>query len=74
MCIRDRAEATRRFLRQLDDVFGAADDPHPASDACVGSALFDWASEAHARGGYTYPSTGSRNAARSGRHPGDGYV
>ncbi|KAH8065925.1 oxidoreductase [Aureococcus anophagefferens] len=67
-----RGEATRRFLRQLDDVFGAADDPHPATNACVGSALFDWASEAHARGGYTYPSPGCLPLRAPFREPVDG--
>ena len=66
------AEATRRFLRQLDDVFGAADDPHPATNACVGSALFDWASETHARGGYTYPSPGCLPLRAAFREPVDG--
>ena len=67
-----RDEAVRRLLRQLDDVFGSAEDPQPATDRVVGAAFVDWRSEEFARGGYTFPSPGCLPLRAALREPVDG--
>ena len=52
-------ETVRRALRQLDAMFGGADNPSPASDAFLRAHVADWGLDPHALGGYSIPSRGA---------------
>ena len=54
----DTADVLRRFLNQLDAIFGTVKQPHPATTACVAFKINDWSQDLFARGAYTYPSPG----------------
>ncbi|KAG2490106.1 hypothetical protein HYH03_011412 [Edaphochlamys debaryana] len=58
-------EAQRRFLEQLDAIFGKPEDPHPASSSVVKGVVHDWAKEPYALGAYTYPSLGAELGDRA---------
>ncbi|EKX31703.1 hypothetical protein GUITHDRAFT_122115 [Guillardia theta CCMP2712] len=62
------AEIARKMMLQLDAIFGSSSDPNPATRACTGFLVKDWAQERLARGAYTFPSPdalGKREALAS---------
>ena len=50
------AEVARQTLLQLDAMFGTAAEPHPASGACDGFLVKNWAAHAHVGGAYSHPT------------------
>ena len=52
------AQAVRRALAQLDDMFGVPGAATPASAAFVSAAVVDWAQQPFIRGAYSYPTLG----------------
>ena len=50
------AEIARQTLLQLDAMFGTPAKPHPASDACDGFVVKNWADHAHVGGAYSHPT------------------
>ncbi|GLI62385.1 hypothetical protein VaNZ11_005004 [Volvox africanus] len=57
--------AQRRFLEQLDEIFGAPTDPRPASSSVVKGHVVDWSKEPYVRGAYSYPSLGAELGDRA---------
>jgi monoamine oxidase len=58
------AEAARRFVAQLDDMFGSASDPKPASSSLVRYEVFDWSKVEWVGGAYSYPTFGAEAGDR----------
>ncbi|KIY95491.1 hypothetical protein MNEG_12471 [Monoraphidium neglectum] len=58
------AEAARRFVAQLDEMFGSASDPAPASASLVRYEVFDWSEVEWVGGAYTFPSLGAEEGDR----------
>ena len=56
------AELARQMCLQLDAMFGTADAPHPASDACVGYLVKDWKSHPRIHGAYSHPTLHAHGA------------
>ncbi|GLC55793.1 hypothetical protein PLESTB_001029400 [Pleodorina starrii] len=61
----DPAEAQRRFLEQLDEIYGSATDPRPASSSVVKCTVVDWSKDPFVRGAYSYPSLGAELGDRT---------
>lgn len=57
-----KAELARRALRQLDDMFGTADDPSPATSACTARLVFNWGEVPFIGAAYSHPSRGAGRA------------
>jgi len=64
-------EAVRKFLDQLDEMFGSSSGSssdsssrRPASSAYVKAHVFDWAQEPYVGGAYSYPSLGAHDGDR----------
>ena len=53
------SEVARQTLLQLDAMFGTAETPHPASGACDGYLVKNWAAQPHAFGAYSHPTLGA---------------
>ncbi|KAI8469401.1 MAG: amine oxidase-like protein [Monoraphidium minutum] len=58
------AEAVRRFVAQLDAMFGSTSDPAPASGALVAHEVFDWSEVEWVGGAYSFPSFGAEDGDR----------
>lgn len=56
--------AVQKFLDQLNDMFGSAEQPRPASAAYVKAHIFDWAQEPYVGGAYSFPSLGAQDGDR----------
>lgn len=56
--------AVQKFLAQLDEMFGSAEQPQPATAAYVKAHVFDWAQEPYVAGAYSYPSLGAHDGDR----------
>jgi monoamine oxidase len=57
-------EAARRFVAQLDEMFGSASDPRPASSSLVRCEVFDWSKVEWVGGAYSYPTFGAEAGDR----------
>lgn len=53
-----KEDLRRRFLAQLDLLFGSSDNPRPASDHCLGFDIKDWRADPYTRAGYSKPAPG----------------
>jgi hypothetical protein len=58
-------EAARRFLAQLDAMFGTPSDPAPASGSYVRHEVFDWSQQEWVGGAYSFPSLGAEAGDRA---------
>ncbi|KAF6238025.1 amine oxidase [Scenedesmus sp. NREL 46B-D3] len=56
--------AVQKFLAQLDDIFGSAQEPKPASSAYIKAHVFDWSQEQWVGGAYSFPSFGAEEGDR----------
>jgi monoamine oxidase len=63
------SELVRLLLHQLDQMFGSADEPRPASGVCVGHLVCNWGGQPFAWGAYTHPTLGAGDARRAIREP-----
>ena len=52
-------EVARLLLLQLDGMFGSIESPRPASEACDGFVVHDWATHPHIHGAYSHPTLGA---------------
>lgn len=52
-------EVVKRFLDQIDIVFGKPGDLTPATASLAQSRVIDWSKEHYVRGAYTYPTLGA---------------
>merc|ERR1711916_225411 len=55
----------RVLLDQMDDMFGTADDPSPASSSFVRFHVKNWRKDPWIRGGYSNPSMTATPRARA---------
>merc|ERR1719331_530803 len=58
------AEIARKMLLQLDAMFGTAERPHPASDACEGYLVKNWRTHPRTHGAYSHPTLHAGGAQR----------
>jgi monoamine oxidase len=58
-------EAARRFVSQLDAMFGFPSDPKPASDSLARHEVVDWSTEPWVGGAYSTPSLGAEEGDRA---------
>jgi hypothetical protein len=56
--------AVQKFLAQLDEIFGSAQEPKPATAAYVKAHVFDWSQEQWVGGAYSFPSLGAEEGDR----------
>jgi monoamine oxidase len=56
--------AVQKFLAQLDEIFGSAQEPKPATAAYAKAHVFDWSQEQWVGGAYSFPSFGAEEGDR----------
>mmetsp|Transcript_13797 Transcript_13797/g.38880 ORF Transcript_13797/g.38880 Transcript_13797/m.38880 type:complete len:300 (-) Transcript_13797:457-1356(-) len=66
------AELARLLCAQLDMMFGTTASPHPATAACMGHLVKNWADAPNARGAYSHPTSGALGSRGVFAQPVDG--